>query len=103
MKCYDISICPSYSTVSPESGAGELFLTDSQKIPQFVNLRQQDCILILALDNEVLQPLGHFQLTLCHLLHPQAELRQLLCILVKSQINIMAIKQFHHCSISLMS
>lgn len=92
MKCYDISICPSYSTVSPESGAGELFLTDSQKIPQFVNLRQQDCILILALDNEVLQPLGHFQLTLCHLLHPQAELRQLLCMLVISQINIMVVK-----------
>jgi hypothetical protein len=103
MKRYDLSICPSYPTVSPESGAGELFLTDSQMIAQFVNLSQQDCILILTLDNEVLQPLGHLQLTLCHLLQPQAELRQLLCMLVKSQIVNMVIKQFHHCCISLMS
>ena len=62
------------STFLPEGGTGELLFSHSQLIPELSHLRLQYCILVLALDNEVLQALCHVQLTLCHLLYPKTKL-----------------------------
>lgn len=62
------------SAVLPEGGTGELLVSNSQQILQLVHLSLQHCILVLALDNEVLQALCHVQLTLRHLLYSQTKL-----------------------------
>lgn len=58
----------------PEGGAGQLLVSHHQLIPKVGHFSQHHCILVLALDDEVLQTLCHVQLVLCHLLYPQVKL-----------------------------
>lgn len=62
------------SAILPEGGAGKLLFFHIQKILQRLHLSLQHCILVLALDNEILKALSHVQLTLRHLIYSQTKL-----------------------------